>query len=320
MAATVSSCSRTIAAIGAARAVEFGAYVLHEGAMRDALVAAARRGADVRVTLQRDPYADDGDEAPANAAAAALLRAAGAHVTLLAREAVPFHCKAAVCDGVAFLDDRNWPRDGGLVLRDDDARDVALVESALRGEGGDDGVLATRKDDALAREVALIDATPAATPLVVASEAFGPGQVAQALMRRAARGGTTTLLIDEHELDAERRRAVDALARAGVRIRNDDAGEKFVLAGDRAWIGSANATYAGGERADQIEWALVTAVPEVLDAVRAAAAGSARTARAGPASGRSRPASGAVPCSRGAPPDPSSGWLSSRRAAAARSS
>jgi len=280
----VSSRAEAISRIAGARDVDFGAYVLRDGAMRDALVAAARRGAAVRVTLQRDPYADDdGSEAAANAAAAAQLRAAGATVTLLARDRVPFHCKALICDGVAFLDDRNWPQSGGLVVRDDDGRDVRLVRAALRGEGGDDGVLATRKDAALAREVALIDTTPPATPLLVASEAFGRGPVAEALFRRAARGGTSTLIVDERELDPKRRRVVEALARAGVQVRNDDADEKFVLAGDRAWIGSANATYAGGERADQIEWGLVTAAPGLIDAVRAAAATSARTARAVPA-------------------------------------
>ena len=241
--------------------------------MRDALVEAARRGASVRVTLQRDPYGDaDGSEAAANARTAAELRRAGASVTLLARDVLPFHLKAAVCDGVAYLDDRNWPHDGGIVLADDDPRDVALVRAALGGTGGDDGALATRKDAALAREAALIDAAPLDAPLVASSESFGAGQIADALRRRAARGGATTLLLEERELDPRRRAVVDALERAGVRVRNDDAGEKFVLAGDRAWIGSANATYAGGERADQIEWGVITAAPAVLDALRAAAA------------------------------------------------
>ena len=275
MALALSSFSAAVDGIARARRVDFGAYVLRAGPMRDALVTAAHRGASVIVTLQRDPFGDvDGSEAAANAACAAQLRAAGAQVTLLARDAVAFHCKAAICDGTAYLDDRNWPRQGGIVLSDDDPRDVALVRRALDGSGGDDGTLATRKDAALARETAVIDEAPLDVPLVASSESFGAGEIADALRRRAARGGETALLVDGRELDPRRRAVVESLERAGVAVRNDGAGEKFVLAGDRAWIGSANATYAGGERADQIEWGAVTAAKEVLDALRAAAADS----------------------------------------------
>ena len=283
MGLTLSSCAAAVARIGRAREIAFGAYVLRDGAMREALLAAARRGASVRVTLQRDPYGDqNGGEAAANAAAAAALRAAGARVRLLSRRAAPFHLKAVVCDGVAFLDDRNWPLDGGLVVADDDARDVALIAAALRGSGGDDGALSTRKDAALEREAALIAATPLDAPLVVGSESFGAGPVANALFERARSGGASTLVIDPCDVDRRRAGVLHALSRAGVHVRNSVAGEKFVLAGDRAWIGSANATYAGGERADQIEWGVVTSAPALLDAVRALAAGSARTARAAP--------------------------------------
>ena len=55
-------------------------------------------------------------------------------MTLLDSEQTPFHLKAAVCDGVAYLDDRNWTKRGPeIVIADDAPDDVALVRDALAG-------------------------------------------------------------------------------------------------------------------------------------------------------------------------------------------
>jgi len=88
--------------------------------MRDALIRAAERGAHVAVTLQADPYRNP-DGKRDNREAARLLSTAGAEVTLLPSTRAPFHLKAAVCDGVAYLDDRNWTARGPeMVIADDD--------------------------------------------------------------------------------------------------------------------------------------------------------------------------------------------------------
>ncbi|HEX3452494.1 MAG TPA: hypothetical protein VHS26_04270, partial [Solirubrobacteraceae bacterium] len=63
--------------IGSAHDVAFGTYVLPHGRVRDALVAAARHGAHVAVTLQADPFRNP-HGARGNAEAAKALRAAGA--------------------------------------------------------------------------------------------------------------------------------------------------------------------------------------------------------------------------------------------------
>lgn len=272
MSVSLSSSTAVVARLSEARDIAFGAYLLADGAMRRALIDAARRGAHVTVTLQADPYRNEGG-ARCNAGAARELRAAGAEVQLVPSATTAFHLKALVADGVAYLDDRNWPRDRGVVVQDDDARDVALVRDALRGHGGDDGTLATRKDAALREAQALIDAAPDAAPVVVATESFGSGPVSAAIRRRAARGAPVTLLVDERRLTPRARALVDGLAQLGVRVRNSDADEKFVLAGDAGWIGSANATESYAERGDQIEWSLVTRDSALLGALRRLASG-----------------------------------------------
>jgi hypothetical protein len=254
------------ARIAAAREIAFGSYFL-PAPMREALVIAAQRGAHVEVTFEKTPHEDpSGSLARLNAASAEALRAAGAEVHLLSSDGdtPPYHIKAAVCDGVAYLDDRNWPAHGGTILVDDDADDVALVREAIAGRGGADATLATRKDLAVQREAALIEGAER-IPVVVATESFGAGAISAALRHHAALGAKTTLIVNR----AHANRAVLAgLERAGVTVKNSVANEKLVLAGDAVWLGSANATYAGGEDGAQTDWGLVSRDPALVAAVR----------------------------------------------------
>jgi hypothetical protein len=153
-------------------------------------------------------------------------------------------------------------------LRDDDGRDVVRVRDALAGrdDGDADGV-ALGKARALSAEAALIDAA-GDEPIVVASEAFGDGPVASAVERRARSGAPTTLVVDARELHARGRALVRGLARMGVTVEKSDANEKYVLAGDAVWVGSANATWAGGELADQADWGFIARDPPLVAALR----------------------------------------------------
>ena len=240
--------------------------------MRDTLIAAARRGARVAVTLQADPYRNPFG-ARCNAAAARALRSAGATVTLLPSARVPFHLKAAVCDGVAYLDDRNWTKRGPeTVVADDGAADVALVRDALAGRGGADATLATRKDEALRREADLVDAAGDAA-VIVETEHIATSPLTRALQRHAATGAATTLVLGRAgRHSASEACALAALASAGVRMRYGGTNEKLALAGSAAWIGSGNATGASGRGAGQVEWGLVTREPALVASVRAALA------------------------------------------------
>ena len=217
MTLSLSSVPDVLTRIASAHDVAFGSYFLTRGPVRDALAGAARHGAHVAVTLQADPYRGSGARAPESAASARVLRGAGAHVSLLARDQVPFHLKAAVCDGVAYLDDRNWTQRGPeIVVADDDPRDVALLRDALAGHGGGDATLATRKDEALRRELALIESAPHA-PVIVETERIGTSPISAAL-RRHARGGAPTTLVLGRARDRSPRE-VATIARLAARRR-----------------------------------------------------------------------------------------------------
>lgn len=253
------------ATLQTARRIEFGSYVLHQGTVRRAIVRAAVRGAQVTVTLQRDPLGEDGPRL--NAEAARELRAAGATVRLLSSARTSFHLKAAVCDGVTYLDDRNWAR-SDLIVRDDAAADAALVRRALRGISGSTAELTTRAGDALRRE-ALFVASAGRAPLAAATESFGPGVLAAALGARARRGLPTSLTVNRRlaerggEPGVRERAALDRLRAAGVQVRETAAADKYAVTVDGAWLGSANAS----ARPEQVDWGLVTREPAVVSAL-----------------------------------------------------
>ena len=268
----LSSVPDVLTRIGGARDVAFGSYFLPQGAVRDALVAAARRGARVTVTLQADPYRNPFG-ARCNADAARTLRGAGAAVSLLPSDRAPFHLKAAVCDGVAFLDDRNWTKRGPeIVVADNDPQDVGLVRDALAGRGGADRALATRKDVALAREVGLVERARGAA-VIVETERVATSPLTLALRRHARTGAKTTLIVaPSRRHSAREAHAIAQLAADGVIVRESGSSQKLALAGGAAWIGSGNATGAAGRGAAQLEWGMLTRKRALVGAVASALA------------------------------------------------
>jgi PLD-like domain len=279
VAVSLSSVPRVLAHVAAARDLAFGAYFLPPGgAAAGALLEAAHRGAHVALTLQADPYRNPCG-ARWNAAVARDLRAAGVQVRLLPSDEAPFHLKAAVCDGVAYLDDRNWTKRGPeIVLADDDPHDVALVRDALTGRAGGDPSpaddppnargLATRKDEALRRELELVESA-GARPVIVETERVATSPLTRALQRRALAGEPTTLIVGRarHHSRTEAH-ALAELRRDGVDVRSGGANEKLALAGTTAWIGSVNATGVSGRNAGQLEWGTLTRDPAIVGAVR----------------------------------------------------
>jgi hypothetical protein len=277
MSITLASIPAAAAAIARARSVSLTAYTLRDGAIRDALITAARSGADVRVRLERDPL-DDGTGSlhAANDETVARLRAAGADAALTGPGEPVLHMKAAVVDGVAWLDDRNWAGDGPETLvRDADADDVAAVAAGIAGKNGSDGHLGTTKSRSQVLEADLIRAAGSA-PLALESESFGSGQIYNALLHRAEAGLPTRLLVAGREAqepgthgDTERKRLA-RLQSLGVDVRTGnprglDYDEKLAVAGGRAWVGSTNATYARGAAGAQRDWGLATREPSLVD-------------------------------------------------------
>jgi phosphatidylserine/phosphatidylglycerophosphate/cardiolipin synthase-like enzyme len=261
-----------LAAIARARSVELASYVLFPGRLVTALERAAARGAAVRVRLEGAPADDPGHAlAEANRRLARELRAHHVSVALTGG-ACRTHLKAAVVDGRAFLDDRNWPDDrspsgrASTMIADDDPADVAVVRAGIAGKRAAGEHLWTTKGDALRAEAELLRAARA-QPVRVETESFGPGAVARALAAQARAGCDVRLLVCRREVrDPRELAALRELAAAGVRVRALPVCEKLAVVGGRAWVGSAN---AGDFPAGQADWGMRVRSPSLAGALRA---------------------------------------------------
>jgi PLD-like domain len=260
-------------ALGRARSVELTSSFLPQGKLGvvAALERAAERGAHVRVHLEPEPYDPGGlgARARANEAMIAELRAHGVDAALAVEMPnAPLHLKAAVVDGRAFLDDRNWLADGrDTIVFVHGAHETAAVRAAIRGGYAADDHVAVRKREALALEADTIDC--AVHGISVESESFGSGVVARALLARACAGESVRLLVSSR--DVRSMREVTVLSRLeveGVKVRVEGGGdnEKFCIAGDRVWVGSANAT---GGFPDTVDWGVRTRAKDVVHTLRA---------------------------------------------------
>ena len=231
--------------------------------------AAAQRGAEVHVRLQGRLFHGTRTMRARNRDAVRRLRAAHADARCVDRTSgtgPELHMKAAVCDGVAYLDDCNWnARDA--VIRDDRSADVEAIRRAA-DHGDDDGTpaLALNKRRALDLEAAVL-LRARAERVDVETESLRSSAVSSAIRTLAARGVRCRLLVSDNEL-AEMRPTLAALEKIGVQVRAVSASEKFAVAdGSHAWIGSANATspYYNG---DCIDWGLRTSDAHIVNALQ----------------------------------------------------
>ena len=116
-----------------------------------------------------------------------------------------------------------------------------------------------------------------AAPLAVESESFGCGAIYNALLHRAEAHQPTRLIVAGREA-AERGNRIERahlarLAALGVEVRtgdpkHGDLNEKLAVAGNVAWAGSANATYARGANGAQRDWGLITRDASVTAGLR----------------------------------------------------
>jgi hypothetical protein len=247
--AELSSMGDVCRALGTARQVDLQAYTVWGPALH-AVEAAARRGAQVTVRLEGQPF-NNPHLAKENQNVAAQLRAAGATVTL----GHPLHAKALTVDGTLYLDEKNW-RPGDLVLQVDDPAEAAEIPMI--------------KHEALAREGQLIDGTSSCDRVLVESESFGCCNKVYSELRQAALAGAAPrLLVSSRELsgNVREREVLEALVRDGATVRVCDDSEKLAVAGDAAWLGSANATIAA-PASDSTDWGLDTRNATIVAAVR----------------------------------------------------
>lgn len=265
----IRSIEAVVGAIERGKSIEVGAYVLRTGRVLRALEAAADRGATVHVRLEGAPYGSGGAGSAVNEAAVRDLQAHGAAASLTAQGAAPLHLKAAIIDGTAYLDDRNWAdHDSQTIVVTTAAEDVAAVRSALAGKPSTGGGLTTVKGDALALEAATILGA-AGDRIDCQSEAFGFSPISAALRSRAEAGAHVRLLVaaqDERAaVNLREAQALRSLQRSGVEIRITGSDEKLCVAGDAGWVGSANATFGWPET---IDWGLQTRAPGIVETLR----------------------------------------------------
>jgi hypothetical protein len=256
--------------LGSARDIALCSYTLSpDGPVARALEAAADRGA--RVVVRLDGHPTFGHAGSVDGFAGRVVRELSAHgvrVETTMPADPPAHLKAAVVDGVAYLDDRNWAARGEeTIVRDDDPADVVAIRDAIAGRPAAGGAVKLEKSAALAVEAAAIETAPGDT-IDIASESFGGCAVSVALAARAAAGTHVRLEVDAHVLAADRsgreRTLLVHLAAKGIEVRAVATNAKLAVCGDRAWLGSANATYAPGPMSD---WGLTTFDPAIVDAL-----------------------------------------------------
>lgn len=263
---TLSSQKTFYRALGQAHSITIGAYMLEPGRVTRALEAAARRGADVVVRLEEKPSNDPtGALARQNERIVKELRSDGADAAVIPQ----LHIKTAICDGAAYLDDRNFPSSGAdTILRDDTPADVADVVAALNGlPASPKGSISITKAAALNAETKMLREAIGARRVEVQSESFGGSSgVYGALRMLAARGVQCKLSVAKHALNPKEALALEKMQRAGVEVRIGTSDEKMALVdGTIAWVGSANATSPFYGSSD---WGLCTSGRCVVNAVQ----------------------------------------------------
>jgi hypothetical protein len=265
---SLSSTVDMLRAMSTARRVTFSSFVLFNGPVKKALKDAARRGAHVSVRL--NGYSYNGGAIPArNRDAARVLTAAGADARVVHvsdTDGPGLHLKAAVCDGVAFLDDRNWVQATDTVIRDDNPSDVRAIRNAASYHRAHCRSLQLDKGMALQDESALLQ-SGARHGIDVATEEIGFSNIFYALEKLARHGAHPRLVISSRGLCGKYFTAAQLLTRAGVRVRVSGQSEKFAIVGTRAWVGSANATSTAHDAA-QLDWGMRTGEHRIVRALQ----------------------------------------------------
>jgi len=243
--------------------IDVDMYLITDHGVEKALVAAAKRGVDVRVVLEREPYG----LVPDAERAATLLRAAGVHVHFAPPRFVFDHAKMMVVDSsVAFIGSANFTYYGLHHNREDDVKTTnpAVVQAATEVFDADyhDHRAGRAPRETLVLSpgsakplVSLIDS--ATSRLEIEQEEAPDAQIRRALEQAAARGVPVELL---EASTASNRSGAGAyelarLVKAGVQVaivEHPYLHTKLIVANDDVFFGSENFSYTSTEQNREI--------------------------------------------------------------------
>jgi phosphatidylserine/phosphatidylglycerophosphate/cardiolipin synthase-like enzyme len=235
------------------------------GPVIDALNRAAQRGVDVSVHVEGDRgrYSHHGVHEPIDAhvreCAARYAHSfdARVHWIVEADPRVLEHGKAAVVDDVrAFVatanpNDKGFAQPGQVLVEDDAADDVAAIHDAIEGTATQSARVVTGPDDSSRQRI--VNLLDAPRPERIAVEDLSDGDLIKALVARRQQG-----LHDEVLVKCERGTPMQPLGRlsaSGVAVRTIAGAylhDKYIDAGDRIYVGSANLTRNGLDEAREI--------------------------------------------------------------------
>ena len=238
----------------AQRSIDAAFYSVGDPAVIRALNQAAARGVAVRITVEGDPhrFAKQGAREPSDRE---LRKRFDPRVDVIVSH-LPnalVHAKAAVVDGdVSLIGTANatisgFDAPGGAVIVDRSPGDAAAVEARIDRAADAAPPCGTLRP-------ALSQLFGSISDLRVASEDLSDPTIVHDLIDRAHGGHHDRVLVGPHP-SRTGRRCIRALSHAGVEIRVPVEGymhEKFVDAGTRLYVGSANLTFNGIDESHEI--------------------------------------------------------------------
>jgi phosphatidylserine/phosphatidylglycerophosphate/cardiolipin synthase-like enzyme len=247
------------------RSIEAQFYSVGDAGVVRALNAAARRGIDVTVYVEGDGgrYGHSGDHTPIDKHVRTTFDAyahsldSRVHVVAEADPRVLEHAKAAVVDGArAFVSTANpnatgFEQPGDALVEDRKAADVVAIRSSIRGEPSQSPRVVAGPDTESRQRVAeLLDAP---VDERIASEGLSDPHIVEALLVRREGGMHDQVLVNTN--GARRSALLRLLADCDVAVRTFHGKymhDKYIDAGDRIYVGSANLSQNGLEEAREI--------------------------------------------------------------------
>ncbi|HVR63844.1 MAG TPA: phospholipase D-like domain-containing protein [Polyangia bacterium] len=244
---------------GARRSIAVEVYLLTEGELIDALVAARAGGREVTVVLEQHPFGAPG----ANDAAFARLAQAGVDVAWSSDRFALTHTKLIVVDGAraavmtANLTHAGLTTNREYIAFDDDPDDVAAAGSVIAADRASAGAapaargrLVTSPETARAALLPLM--AGAERQLRVEMEELSDAGAVATLVAAAARGVAVTVVAPATDRAPATSAALGRLVDAGVRVRALSApavhAKAIVADGRRLYVGSINLTAASLDR------------------------------------------------------------------------